>query len=716
MYAGKSAYSIIRGAAPFASAGRELFRPSHLPGAGGVVPLGEIFATTDPAGKFSFEKVMGRTVVLVSGSGEKYCFKIKKAEESPEDFSAEPYMMARVRKDNSELCLPEPVPVRDGYVFRLDMSELESLYGESIREQLERSIKAARDAGKSFSLDEDLMCFIYKFPEDSSYDSYIQENSDSKAFEEAMMKACDSLGAMASDGALHTSLIELFHNYSEGGRRYIWSMSFSRAVTSSGSGRITGWRSSCVWPNISGDGEIRDWAEVADVEDIMASPEKYLGQEGLFLVQGEDAGSRNAIIMHYLGEYALSMMLLYGDWLISKEKMPHWKDESGVKELASVMRSVYGRLLGSFLAEKDMSSAKISSFLDNCVDWDIFARQMAFFMTGAHAGPVEETRNKYSRMDFWEEIYGKGVLAISAHLRPGSFDSVTGFKGDESEDARFREEPALGPVNGPMSIQEVIRANFNIFSYAVRAFSEPPSREREKPAGSHLSEAEIAGRAVEDLRRRTANIVVLPTSGEYEALQFGISRKTALKSGEYEVSVFMYGDEDGDDLSRELEKAEEELWAALSSGDLLARALVYVEASKQAEAEKQIERITEKRAELNPGVDREDLEGRFTVIPLTGISGKTLMKCAHLIIAACGILNARRFASGEYPGENLTSEQAVRLAALLKLLFANIDELGEKPLAIVRNVLSGAVLRVRKLDLTEISDYRDRQEAFLRAL
>ena len=165
---------------------------------------------------------------------------------------------------------------------------------------MDRSIEEAREKDQIFAVDAGYEAFAFFVSRDSGYDSYLQENNSKKNVEKAIIIAAETLGDMTAKGVIHTSLIEIFHNLTNGGRRYMW----TQQLNGLSAGRLTSWKVGCKWPNIGKYGEIRDWADVKTIEEVKENPIKYLGEDGEFISNLFGEKSDQFILMHFLGEYA----------------------------------------------------------------------------------------------------------------------------------------------------------------------------------------------------------------------------------------------------------------------------------------------------------------------------------------------------------------------------------------------------------------------------
>jgi len=416
---------------------------------------------------------VGRTLTIKDSEGNKLKIKLLKVDE-PLTFL---YHEAAVfnwgqeqeRYKDVSYGFPKPIMIDGNYCFRLDMDELDNNLRGKILSALKNSMNEAYNRkGIGFDIDRGYYAFSYVVPSDSDYDTYVNANTERKNFEESLYKAGFDLGAFAKQGIVHTALIDMFHALDEE-RRYFWTAELNDALQrhSAGAGRVMGWRPSCLWPNLGKNGEIRDCAELIDIRDILKSPKYILKEDGMFLMEQFVDRSIQFLMLEFLGEYAMAIAHLYADWLITHDMMPHWKnDKAEVHSLGLFMKKVYFSILSGYIG-RDQSI--IEEELSNLVDWDRMAKQIALFTTDEYISLVyskKEEQIKELNEYFPKDIFGDDVI-VNILENLGAFNPVIGFVGNEDEPQLFQETAALGAENSVYPIQEIILANYYLFSTIV---------------------------------------------------------------------------------------------------------------------------------------------------------------------------------------------------------------------------------------------------------
>ncbi|MFH1665811.1 MAG: hypothetical protein ABIA77_06680 [Candidatus Omnitrophota bacterium] len=423
-------------------------------------------------GEIKFVKVLGRTLVFKDEKGDRLGIKLRKKGEPVSVLEDEARMLEWGGEEEQVRLLgykpAEPVKIGDGYCFRFGIDSLEEPLQERITRELEAAMLEAKKKDASFDIHSDHAAIAYKIPKGSGFDGYVQENTDIIDFQQAILSSASELGALARRGVVHTALIDIFHNLADEGRRYIWSIDMNDPMARQGAGRVTAWRLACKWPNVGKNGEIRDWAELKHIDEIEKDPAKFLGDNGTFLAEQFGDKASNFLTLHFLGEYAVALTHLYGDWLMENGKIPDWEDEDAVTAMGNFMEDIYFEIIGSYL---EMEEADIDALRDKysfLVDWKMMGKQAAFYMKMKYMKFFDpEEADQTLEAGFPENIYGKDVTVTFGRIRPGTFDMEIGSKGDESETESVREAPALGIVNGAYPIQELITANYYLFAMAI---------------------------------------------------------------------------------------------------------------------------------------------------------------------------------------------------------------------------------------------------------
>ncbi len=396
--------------------------------------------------------------------------------------------------------------------------------------RLEKSVAKAATAISKVTVSRDktgaYACMAYRF-RDPNYRAYEHEAADTAQARAALKINAHELFTMARLDQLHPDIIELFHNVIQGGRddrgRFLLMSDILRPMPERfGTGRLHAWESAVAYPNLRLNGPA-DFAEMAGVDELadLRHPHSEHLAHGLAAMSMENR--RKFIRAHYLSNYLLACALVEGKRLKDRGLL-NWKDPQMVAELAETMRQVYQTAYEAYTGEDGTQVAAI-------VDWERFARQMAFFMGGAY--------REYAARDFPEGIYGgsgryissgdgwgfihRDVIVeklgievkkgdefwqglwhklspylVSAHSTHRQIDyNLCVFTRDFKE--RIKHEPDeplrrklqalydeygngwrfdgihedLGPVNGPFPLQELVKANYVFTMFAVARGAKP---------------------------------------------------------------------------------------------------------------------------------------------------------------------------------------------------------------------------------------------------
>ncbi|MBF0106132.1 MAG: hypothetical protein HQM16_12495 [Deltaproteobacteria bacterium] len=271
---------------------------------------------------------------------------------------------------------------------------------------------------------------------------------------------------LARYGVLHTVPVPLFHNR-EGGRSDggAYSLAPTLATVSaflSGMGRLDNWPQAIKHGNIGVSG-MRDLEELATVSEIIRYADKW-GNDLHSVVKTNKA--EKLVPPLVLGKTLLAAMLFIGNRL-RQQSIPYggqfWNEDRWLNKykgwLAEVSATAYAAL-----HDTDVESAR--AVLDPLNDWQRYARQVAFFMTDAHAPYLREGYWRLFTHPFPEDIYEPTLKARGAKgrsrfgpYRERTFHPKKGFGGLYGQD----DEPSLGPVNGQFPIRAFERAFWSVF-------------------------------------------------------------------------------------------------------------------------------------------------------------------------------------------------------------------------------------------------------------
>jgi len=132
----------------------------------------------------------------------------------------------------------------------------------------------------------------------------------------------------------------------------------------------------------------------------------------------------------------------------------YWRDDELLTPYADDLLGLYALGYG---ARNGIDEDKAKSLLADKVDWLRMARQMAFFMTSAHASYMGEEEFVEDFPTF--DIYGSDVTVHGfGEYRGRTFNNEFGFVGPDGDSTKL----SLGPVNGQFPIREIERAIFAV--------------------------------------------------------------------------------------------------------------------------------------------------------------------------------------------------------------------------------------------------------------
>jgi len=270
---------------------------------------------------------------------------------------------------------------------------------------------------------------------------------------------------MASHGIFDMEIIELFHNQEhQQHRRYDWMVDVKHhQKTRAGAGRLNDIIGATLYPNIRLSGPA-DLAAVAFIDDLIGDPEiRHLSDDRIRRLLNMDEVHRNeSLVRNYvtaalLGDTLLSLSLIPPTYLLRRGELSY-ETESGNHEtfLQKAMQTLFE------LAENSYGSITgLSTGIDLPIDFQLMARQMAYFMTDAYVSQNETSAKKIRPVP--EDLYPGSAVTYGPMNRGMTPDgwNVRGqthrppSRGVTTEPIQSRD---LGPVNGPNPLQTLIQA------------------------------------------------------------------------------------------------------------------------------------------------------------------------------------------------------------------------------------------------------------------
>lgn len=359
--------------------------------------------------------VFGRTILL-EVNGQTVALKLQREGESLRHLVQEGEQMEQLQRLKTELSLrseyPSPLYDSGNYLRRIKF--------EYIPEHLRRQINGGLYA---FPGANSVVAFPYKVPD--GYFSYYTD-LETQSAETSTQKTLFDLFKLAKSGLIHPDLIQLFHNQIQLGRsdsgKYIWNVDIVRPMRSRmGAGRLHAWERTIDYPNFGKSG-LRDFAELKDFRELYDPLLKNPHVQHLRtnLLRFPDGLKEKIALQYFLGNYMLAWGLAEGRRAKLHEEL-NWQSPYA---LAKRVRSAYDIAFQAFTNEEFKD--------EGLINWERFARQMAFFMTN--------TYNSYGLLDqpLPNNIFGLGTVKIELGDGWGFMD----------ED-RIRSEIAKLGINNP---------------------------------------------------------------------------------------------------------------------------------------------------------------------------------------------------------------------------------------------------------------------------
>lgn len=477
----------------------------------------------------TFVRAAGRTLIYRKPDGKYLALKFLKSSERGEEgilqYESESFDWMNENKETYgfKSAYPKSYLFEGKRVVRVeDIGQAKDCFGKHVDTE-----------GNKVEIDRSYSHYTFMaYEADESYFRYLNgEDVSEEEFLEGSRRCIHDLFTLARHGIMHTSLIELFHNVIQRGRedggRYLWMVGIMREFGGrSGAGMIHAWDAEVRYPNLRVSGAA-DLAELGLLYNIAEPGNRFnpFPKKGVLapkIKQRFGNNTEHIYLASYLGDYLLAYALVIGDYYKKKGKLDWRKPE----ELAASMREAFSQSLCVFM---ETDEGKVKPILDT-IDFTKLARQMAFFMSGEYKNYVDK--------DIPEEIFGiRGLRIIPGdgwgHIHQSIIEEAIGSKeegvigryfkipvstgrrqmpGDvfifkpDFESLIETEESAelrtalkalhakysrgwrfdgihedLGPINGPLALQELIKALYVTTSLMVFDASEKP-RSLPKPA------------------------------------------------------------------------------------------------------------------------------------------------------------------------------------------------------------------------------------------
>jgi hypothetical protein len=206
----------------------------------------------------------------------------------------------------------------------------------------------------------------------------------------------------------------------------------------SGAGRLHAWEKTVEYPNMRLSGP-SDFSEMVTLDELIALTHPHSINMLNNLQRFSPIERKKIILANSIGNYLLAWVLNEGKRLKRKNKL-NWQDTKEMSTLAESIRKVYSTAYQAFSGRSDTDISRL-------IDWNIFAKQMAFFMTDAYIVPLEQK-------NLPADLYSPDTfIEYEMNIETSRGWTCKGWMIDG-------ENPDLGPVNGPIPLQELIKANY----------------------------------------------------------------------------------------------------------------------------------------------------------------------------------------------------------------------------------------------------------------
>ncbi|MCP4651829.1 MAG: hypothetical protein GY858_00365 [Candidatus Omnitrophica bacterium] len=461
-------------------------------------------------------RAQGRTLVYKTREGKILCVKVLKDKENPNDLFYEHQLIEYIYQHKGNLGLKGQYPKallvngqRVNRVASLSEGALAALNGQASKE------------GEALTPDHRYKHYTLMAYEldNEDYLTYLNDSElDIEQFKGALLTSIHDLFVLGRHGLLHTDLIELFHNLGQN-RRFQWMIAIIQQVMSrSGTGRLHAWPSSVKYPNsrISG---VADFANVFNLEDI-ANPSNKDVPDILHSLQRFGPSASNFYLASYLGDYLFASTLMIGSYLRETNQLDIDSIES-INQLQSIMKEMFEQAYTSF------SGRQASGRTIDLINWERLAKQMAYFMAEGD--------------EYADDLIKNSIRSELYEVNPDyseSYEGSRGFKTMEKDGKRgyyFDDvNPDLGPVNGPLPLQELVKALYVVTADMIVDFQDKGDKVKEVDTPSANSvggidvtqdsfNLETVGEGLDEDYGRTQGPPLRIIDGDFDTLTFEIT-------------------------------------------------------------------------------------------------------------------------------------------------------------------------------------------------
>lgn len=450
---GLVAEHVLRGSGPLRSESLPVEKPVFVPRSVTDIPVidGAALSALLEGNDFT---ALNRTGVFTGKDKRCVAFKALKSGEDPGRLAYESEMFDyfnRLKSEGIPLigAYPRASLIDGKRVVRVRTADLPAPLGDAFAGLTGEG--ALDTAGGYYTL----MAYATDSPD---YFTYLTDVQDDRSFAEASRRNIHDLFVLARYGLIHPDIIEIFHNkvtsrVDEG--KYIWDLTSPREpVFNDGAGRLDRWAQAVRYPNmrLSGPADLAELTTLEELSLLDGPHSKYLAD--YFWRFGRPNLPRY-VLSHFLGNYLLAWTLVDGARLRAAGRLD-WRDP---RELSRQVREIYDTAFTAFAGGADPVAGEL-------VDWEMFARQMAYFMSDAYVPGL-------AAKDIPAGIYAPDTRVAYALTQESARGwTASGWKADGVN-------PDLGPVNGPLPLTEFVKATYVYNMFMISGFIRDRAAARE---------------------------------------------------------------------------------------------------------------------------------------------------------------------------------------------------------------------------------------------
>lgn len=410
---------------------------SHVPDESNI-PLSDEGNIDKLLENYSFEKILGRTIIFKNKNGEeRLAFKFLKDQESMESLESEPKMLDALKKEKN-------LPKSEG-IFNID---LVNFLKKHVDQNVDKTIFF-----KLTGYETNLCAFVYRTPNDNYFQYLHDVKSPIDFYNSSTSILRDLLKQLVIYGRVFT-VADLFHNNEqtvnlrEDAGRYLPLVSLTHRNPFSGegyysvAGRLTDWKGAVAYPNYRLAGGL------CDVGDVKTLAKDYFNERSSTVKEIYSATyrlhspevARKILFANVIAEYLYVFHLVAGlravkltEQLDSVNAFPIWLSASQI---------IFELCVDTIHELTHMPKDFGRRFLEKVIDVENYAKQMQYWMTKNY---IENTKkNKVP-----DDIYpGANVKIDFNNFRHNTFNDTIGCSINGTT-------PDMGTVNGIEPVRKI---------------------------------------------------------------------------------------------------------------------------------------------------------------------------------------------------------------------------------------------------------------------